>query len=174
MASLEFTLLDHSDEVLRARESQIEAALEGVGNNAVTYAKQNIDAAIPRNGASWYHSSGALQNSIDHRVVKGEKAVYVGTNLDYAVYNEMGTGKYATGGGGRQGWWGFVPGSSGGGKLKGKRYTEEEARRIVAILKSKGLDAHMTQGIKPIHFLKKAAADHIEEYKGIIKQELSK
>lgn len=31
----------------------------------------------------------------------GQRAVYVGSNAEYAVYHEMGTGKYAEGGGGR-------------------------------------------------------------------------
>ena len=66
----------------------------------------------------------------------------------------------------------FVPGGS--GVSRAKAYTEAQARRVVAILKSKGLDAYMTNGMKPLHFLKKAAADHTEVYKAIFRKFLQK
>lgn len=56
----------------------------------------------------------------------------------------------------------------------GKTYTEEEARRIMAILNSKferaGLTirARMTEGMKPIHFLQRAIEEHKDEYRAMI------
>lgn len=38
------------------------------------------------------------------------------------------------------------------------------------MLQAKGLDAHMTQGMKPIHALQKAASEHKPQYKKIIKK----
>ena len=58
--------------------------------------------------------------------------------------------------------------------MAGKRYTFEEAKQIVTILKSKGLDAHMTQGMKGIHFLRNAAADHTDEYAEIMAAQIQK
>lgn len=173
--SQEITVIDHSKEVLAALERQIEAGLEGVGIQCEGYAQDVIDAGTPRNGGSWYTSKGGagLRGSISHKVVMSEKAVYVGTNNDHAIYNEVGTGAFAESGG-RQGWWVYVPGGGKSGTNTGKVYTEQKARQIVAILKSKGLDAHMTKGMKPLHFLKKAAGDHIDEYKQIIKEHLKK
>ena len=106
-----------------------------------------------------------------------EATCYVGTNMSYAKYNEFGTGIYADNGAGKQGFWVFVPGSEDGeGTSVGtaKVYTEAEARRIVAMLKAKGLDAHMTQGMKPIHFLKRAIEEHAQEYFKIMEKYISK
>jgi hypothetical protein len=77
----------------------------------------------------------------------GEKAVYVGTNNEYAVYNELGTGIYTDGGGGRQTPW---------------RYQD-----------AKG-NWHTTQGMKPIHFLKNAATEHSAEYRKKFEEYLKK
>lgn len=129
---------DFTDDVLAALNRQTEAALEAVGQQAVTHAKQNLKAA-GRN------DTGTLQNSITHKVQMSEKAVYVGTNVHYAIYNEMGTGIYTDGGGGRQTPW---------------RYQD-----------AKG-NWHTTRGIKPTHFLKNAAQDHKEEYRAIIESQL--
>lgn len=160
-------VIDHSVEVLRDLREKTFDALDEIGAVAASHADENVVAA-------GRVASGDLHQRISHRVVESEKAVYVGTNVPYAVYHELGTGKYADGGKGRQGWWVYVSGSSRKGNNSHKTYTEAQARRIVAILRSKGLDAHMTQGIKPIHFLKNAAQDHKEEYRSIIEQHLKK
>lgn len=167
MANIKITD-DNTGEVLSALRWQVEAALEACGNQAVSHAKQNITAGVPRHSGSWYTPTGALRNSLNHRVVMKEQACYVGTNQDYAIYNELGTGKFAEGGKGRKGWWVFVVGSGSKKTGKGKTYSREEAARVVAMLRSKGLDAHMTEGMKPLHFLKKAIQDHIDEYHSII------
>lgn len=82
--------------------------------------------------------TGAMRNSISHIVQ--DEVCYVGTNQEYAPYHEYGTGIYADGGG-RQSPWAYQD--------------------------NKG-DWHMTRGMKPIHFLKNAIADHLAEYKAII------
>ena len=92
---IEIKLDDHSDKVMQALKNYSEAALEAVGNQAVSYAKQNITEA-------GRVDTGALRNSVSHQVVKGENAVYIGTNQSYAIYNELGTGIYAEGGKGRK------------------------------------------------------------------------
>ena len=85
---------------------------------------------------------------------------------------ELGTGKYYPGG--RRGWWVYVEDSP--SKRKGgvstKTYTFEEAKRIMAILRSEGLDAHMTEGQPPRPYLKPAVADHQQKYKEIIEKEM--
>lgn len=125
---------DNTEEVLSELAERIEAALEAVGNQCVSHAKQNITAA-------GRVDTGALRNSMTHLVKADEKVVYVGTNNEYAVFNEMGTGIHLDGGGGRQTPW---------------RYKD-----------SKG-NWHTTSGIKPIHFLRNAGRDHQSEYKDII------
>lgn len=46
-----------------------------------------------------------LRNSIDHTVDEDELVGYVGTNVEYAVYVEFGTGEFAENGQGRKGGW---------------------------------------------------------------------
>ena len=139
----DFKFIDNSAEVLAAKDEAVLAALEAMGLQAVSHAKQNITEAVPRNMDGT--STGALRNSVNHQVSESEEVVYVGTNQDYAVYNEYGTGIYAEGGKGRKTPW---------------RYQD-----------AKG-NWHTTRGMKPIHFLKKAVQDHIDEYKRIAEKYL--
>ena len=96
MADYQFTLTDNSEEVIRALEIQMDAALEAVGNQAVSHAKRNITRAGRR-------KTGNLVNSMNHHV--WGDTCYVGTNTKYAIYHEFGTGIYAEGGKGRKTPW---------------------------------------------------------------------
>lgn len=160
---------DNTEDVLSELNRKIEAALEAVGNQAVTHAKQNLTKEGLRD-----HGGAGLVGSITHKVVMAEKAVYVGTNNDHALWHEVGTGRYASDGNGRKGWWVYVPGGGKKGTNSGKVYSFEEAKKIMAILQSKGIDAHMTEGVKAKHYLRKAATEHGSEYKAIIESQLKK
>ena len=160
-------LINNKSQVERELQDAIEAALEAIGQQAESHAKGNITSA-------GRVDTGHLRNSIAHEVRSSEDAVYIGSNLDYAVYNELGTGIYADGGSTGSGWWVYVAGGAKSSEHHGKRYDEAKARQIVAILRSKGLDAHMTQGMKPIHFLRDAAQNHSAEYKAIAEAQLKK
>lgn len=46
-----------------------------------------------------------LKGSIDYQVDEGELVGYVGTNVEYAIYIEFGTGEFAENGRGRKGGW---------------------------------------------------------------------
>lgn len=92
-------------------------------------------------------------DSYEYKVDEGQQAVHVGSNYDNAIWEELGTGEYAVNGDGRKGWWVYVTGgsssssSSSKGKSKGKSYSSpKQAEMAVALLKEKGLDAHMTKG----------------------------
>lgn len=164
--AFEIKLTDNSGLYLEALESQKQAALEAVGQECESIAKQNLNEAGKVD-------TGNLMNSINHQVRMDEDAVYVGTNVEYGKYIEFGTGIYGEKGGTGTGWWVYVPGSS-GGKHSGKRYTEPQARQIVARMRAQGIDAYMTQGQKPTHFLKRAAQDNRGTYEHIVKQQLQK
>ena len=125
----DYTFIDHSDEAKAALEDAMYAALDAMGQQAVSHAKSNITSA-------GRVDTGALRNSVSHIVAADEHAVYVGTNAEHAVFNEMGTGIYLDGGGGRQTPW---------------RYQD-----------AKG-NWHTTRGIRPIHFLRNAVQDHQDE-----------
>ena len=71
---------DNTEEVSQGIQRAIDRALEEIGLAAEGYAKR----ACPVD-------TGNLRNSITHAVESGEDAVYVGTNVEYAPYVEMGT-----------------------------------------------------------------------------------
>lgn len=173
MADMSFKItVDNSKEILAALERNVERALDVCGAQAVSHTQTNLERDAYKEGVSWYKRTGHLKD-FSHQVKMDEKAVYVGSNVSYAPYWEYGTGEYSDKGG-RQGYWVFVPGSTKSGVGSSKVYTEAEAKRIMAILQSKGIDAHMTKGIKPVHMLKNAIEEHKDEYIEIIKNEISK
>ena len=103
--------------------------------------------------------SGELRRSITHTIEDGVGYVY--TPLNYAPYVEYGTGIYSSKGGGRDGYWVFVKGSNGEyHQEQRKLYTLEEAKQIMAILRSKGLEAFYTNGQQPQPFLEPALAEN--------------
>lgn len=75
---------DNTEEVSQGIQRAIDRALEEIGLAAEGYAKR----ACPVD-------TGRLRNSIAHAVESGEDAVYVGTNVEYAPYVEMGTRRTA-------------------------------------------------------------------------------
>ncbi len=125
----------HADEVIAAARAARARALEKVGLTAEKHAKDNL-TKFPRVDTGW------LRNSISH--VSGEGAAYIGTNVDYAVYVEVGTGIYASDGRGRKTPW---------------VYMDDEG------------NYHVTRGMEASHFLKNAAEGHKDEYRQIIKNE---
>lgn len=139
--SVEFEIkVDNSAEVLRELESRKEAILEAWGQQGANYVKE----IITKEGRV---DTGAMRNSITHQVEDSESAVYVGTNSEYAIYNEFGTGIYAEGGKGRQTPW---------------RYVDDRG------------EGHWTRGMKPIHMIKNGIADHIDEFKRIAEETLKR
>ena len=82
--SVEF--VDNSAEMIASLYDACERALWRCGEKAEEYAKDLCPV-----------DTGNLRNSITHaeRAEAGGGEMYVGTNVDYSVYQEMGTGKYA-------------------------------------------------------------------------------
>lgn len=50
-------------------------------------------------------NTGGLRNSIGYKVNESELVAYIGTNCEYAIYVEYGTGEFAENGNGRKGGW---------------------------------------------------------------------
>lgn len=158
-------LIDNSDEVKAILDGRIPIILAALGKDAVKFAVENIKDV-------GYVDTGTARNSITYEVK--DDAVYVGSNLDYFKYLEVGTGIHASDGQGRKGWWVYVLDGDENYETKDDKriYTEEEAKRIAAFLRSKGLDAHATNGIKPGHMIRDAISEHTEEYKKRVEQGL--
>ena len=101
--------------------------------------------------------SSQLRRSWDTVIDEGKLQAIIGNTLEYAIYNELGTGEYALEGKGRKGYWVFVKdGSTGNMSRSSKTYTLAEAKRIMAYLRKKGLEAYYTNGIRPKRMLYKA------------------
>ena len=89
--------------------------------------------------------TGNLRNSITHVVDEQELAAIIGTDSEYGAYVELGTGIYAEGGGGRPTPWVYQD--------------------------AKG-NWHYTRGNKAKPYLKPALADHAQQYRDILVNEL--
>lgn len=90
--------------------------------------------------------TGALRNSVSHTAQGDDE--YIGSNISYAPYVEYGTGPYAEG--------------------------DRPGRTDVPWLYKSEKDGkwHLSYGMKASHFLKNAIADHVDDYKQILEQEL--
>lgn len=128
--NVQFT--DNSKEVLEAMQQAALRALEKCGLTADGYAKKLCPV-----------DTGNLRNSITHQVDEAEPAAYVGTNSEYGVYVEMGTGKYVSGG-----------------------------RPTPWVYQDANGNWHMTDGQRAQPYLKPAVADHAGTYRNIINDEM--
>lgn len=72
-----YTTKDNTEEVLSALDKAIEQGLEAIGLSAEGHAKKETPV-----------DTGRLRNSISHAV--DDKAAYIGTNVEYAPYVELG------------------------------------------------------------------------------------
>lgn len=71
---------DNAEQIAGFLTRAIASALEAVGIEAEGDAKELCPV-----------DTGRLRNSITHAIDAGEKAVYIGTNVEYAPYIELGT-----------------------------------------------------------------------------------
>ena len=73
---------DNTGQAVDGIESAIGAALEGIGLLAENYAAKRCPV-----------DTGNLRASITHEVDAADNAVYIGTNVEYAPYVELGTSR---------------------------------------------------------------------------------
>lgn len=76
------------DKVLSALPPAKEIALEMIGIKAEKYAKENAPVGTPESTGKKGYQGGTLRNSISHAY--DEDSAYVGTNVEYAPYQELG------------------------------------------------------------------------------------
>ena len=95
MAGIEVTLTSNKDEILEALGEQLGQAMIAIGMTAESNAKQEITKAVydTPESKSGYVRTGRLRNSISYAVDTDESAVYIGSNVEYAPYVELGTSK---------------------------------------------------------------------------------
>lgn len=127
---------------------KVQGAIDDKINVILEEGAGEIESGAKRNSRV---ASSQTKDSFEHFVDTASHTAYIGSNHENAIWEEFGTGEHALpeGGGGRKGYWVFVKGSGGGSKKTGKSYTLEEAKQVMAILRSKGLEAYYTKGKKP-------------------------
>jgi len=130
--SNDFIFIDNSKTVLEKFQAACLRALDRCGKQAEGYAKDLTPV-----------DTGNLRNSISHKVDPEEPAVYIGTNVEYAAYVELGTGKYTQGG-----------------------------RPDPWVYQDDNGNWHHTHGQRAQPYLKPAVADHKQTYRNIIEDEL--
>lgn len=127
---------DYSQDVLEAMREAVLRALERCGMKAESYAADLAPAAKK--------NDGTLRDSITHQVSEAESAVYIGTNVEYAPYVELGTGKHYP-----------------GGRPTPWVYQDDEG------------NWHWTAGNPARPFLAPAVKDHAQTYRNIIEDEMN-
>lgn len=157
-------ITDNSKEVLAALQEQMQKALTICGITAEGYAKKlcPVDTGLLRNSITYAvsgESTAISSYQADRKDKSGElkkgsysgtapeeskgMAVYIGTNVEYAAYQELGSGKHYDGG-----------------------------RKTKWLYKGAKNETHITGGNTAQPFLKPAIADHKETYRSIIEKEL--
>lgn len=151
--------VEFQDFRIQAKEAIDKAAiqfLEEAASEIESQAKRNSDFA-PR----------SLKGEWSHVVDESKLEATVGHPKELAIWTEFGTGEHALKGDGRKGYWVYVKGNTTVQESNpGKALTLAEAKRSVAILREKGLNAYYTKGQKPKRMLHNA----FESRKGAIKR----
>jgi HK97 gp10 family phage protein len=94
VARIEVTLTSNKDEILEALGEQLGQAMIAIGLTAESNAKREVKKAVYDTPESPnYKRTGRLLNSISYAVDTDEPAVYIGSNVKYAPYVELGTSK---------------------------------------------------------------------------------
>lgn len=90
--SMDIKIEDNSKDFLKELDDRIPPALEECGLAAEKFAKEEVTKKVYDTPESPnYRRTGNLRNGISHAT--DEKTAYVGTNVEYAPYVEMGTVK---------------------------------------------------------------------------------
>ena len=137
-ADVTITVNSNKQAILDEFKWRKKVALEAIGKQGEANAKMHITAA----GA--VGKTGRLRNSISHDA--DDDSAYIGTDVEYAIYVEVGTGIYASEGGRSTPW----------------SYKDDEG------------NWHTTVGMKPRPFLAPAVQEHVDEYKELVENYMRK
>ena len=89
---------DNSKELLEELRHKIPTALEEVGMAAEGYVKRLTPVGTPESTGIPGYQGGTLRNSITHTT--DDDSAYVGTDVEYAPYQELGTSRMQAANGG--------------------------------------------------------------------------
>lgn len=94
---VEVKIEDNSEEVLEELHDKVVDWLEAIGEDAADTAARRAPVGTPESTGIPGYIGGTLKNSISSAVVENENAVYIGTNVEYAPYQEFGTSRGISG-----------------------------------------------------------------------------
>lgn len=95
VTSVSFT--SNAGEVKAEAKQKILDWLKAIGEDAAQTAANKAPVGTPESTGIPGYIGGTLKNSIDSTVVESEQTVYIGTNVEYAPYQEFGTRRGITG-----------------------------------------------------------------------------
>ena len=127
--------------------AKVKAALNEASIAYLHEAAGELEAQTKRNSRPVKYGKHDVKNSWKYTVDEDSGEAKIGSTLEAAYWEELGTGEHALNKDGRKGWWVYVEGNDTPSSNQ-KMYTEEEAKQTAAFLRSKGLDAHATKGTK--------------------------
>lgn len=126
---------DYSVQVKGAIKDKCIAFLYEIGGEIRSQAQRNSRRKTSQTAGSY-----------EYNVDESGLAVHIGSDFENAIWEEFGTGEHSINGDGRKGYWVFVEGQGGKSSNGGKTYTLKEAKRVMAMLRKKGLPAYYTNG----------------------------
>lgn len=128
---------------------EVTKEIENIILNWLEEASSEIESqTIRKTGTGAYYRE--IASKWTHIIDKSKYEAIIGNPLENALWVEYGTGEYALNGDGRKDWWVFIEDSTGKSNNESKHYkTKEEAKQMVAYLRSKGIKAGYTNGQKP-------------------------
>ncbi len=138
-AKVKFT--NNSIKVSKALESACIAYLYEAAGELEAQAKRNMPSG------QWH---AQIKNAWQYKVDESAKEAVIGNPLESSLWVEFGTGEFAIHGDGHKGYWVYVKDGDSGNMAtyNGKSYSLAEAKRIVAMMRDDGIDAHYTKGQK--------------------------
>lgn len=135
-AVIDVKVIDNKEAIMAEMKGKLHGWLEAIGQDAASTAANVLTETNTID-------TGRLKNSISHAVDDPETCVYIGTNVEYAIYHEFGTGKYVAGG--RSTPWSY---------------------------QDKDGNWHKTYGVPAKHYIQFGATAHQSEYKAMLEQAL--
>lgn len=150
---------------------EVTKEIENIILNWLEEASSELESqTITRTGTGSYHRE--IASKWTHLVDKVKFEAVIGNPLENSLWVEYGTGEYALHGDGRKGYWVFVKDSTGKSSKSTNEYTLQEAKQIVAFMRSQGLDAMYTCGTPPKRPLHLAFSQNEKDLIEVLKSQL--
>lgn len=165
MARTAVTFRDLSLQVQAAIREHALTALETAANEMTSQVKRRT-----REPTAWPRD---VKGSWNYDIDKDRLEARIGSPLQESYWEELGTGEYAINRDGRKGWWVYVEGSTGPTKSR-EILTKEEAEQRAAYLRSKGLDAHISNGRPPGRPMQRAFDEEKQNIIAVIEDEVKR